>query len=180
MRVIAGKYKGRTLVAPKVDARPTLDRMKETLFNILNFKLQGARVLDVFAGSGQLAIESLSRGASCAVMCDNSRDAISAINANFQKIGLEPQIIFGDYTQCLQRLNGQFDVVFVDPPYRSSYYADVLDKLCKYDLLSNDAVVVCEHLAEIDLPDTVAELQLYDCRKMGTVKFDFYRRAICE
>lgn len=180
MRVIAGKYKGRALVAPKTDARPTLDRMKETLFNILNFKLQGAQVLDLFAGSGQLAIESLSRGANRAVTCDNSRDAIAAIKANFKKIGVEPNLICGDYTECLRQLNYKFDVVFVDPPYRSDFYADVLDRLCKYDLLAENAIVVCEHLASIDLPQTVAELSVYDSRKIGTVKYDFYRRTLCE
>lgn len=180
MRVIAGKYKGRTLVAPKQDARPTLDRMKETLFNILNFKLQHATVLDLFAGSGQLAIESLSRGAVRAVLCDNSRDAVAAIKANFDKIGLKAEIINCDYQQCLAMLNCQFDIVFVDPPYRSDYYVDVLDKLCAYNLLCDDAVVVCEHLAEIDLPQAVSNLQVYDSRKIGTVKFDFYRRLSCE
>lgn len=180
MRVIAGKYKGRTLVAPKQDARPTLDRMKETLFNILNFKLQQATVLDLFAGSGQLAIESLSRGAVRAVMCDNSRDAVAAIKTNFDKIGLKAEIINCDYQQCLAMLNCQFDVVFIDPPYRSGYYVDVLDKLCACNLLCDDAVVVCEHLAEIDLPQAVADLQIYDSRKIGTVRFDFYRRRLCE
>lgn len=179
MRVIAGKYKGRSLVAPKRDARPTLDRMKETLFNILNIKLQGATVLDLFAGSGQLAIESLSRGAVRAVVCDNGRDAVSAIKANFAKIGIEPNLMIGDYSQCLQRLDCKFDIVFVDPPYLSDYYFDVLSKLCRYDLLAEDAVVVCEHLSEISLPQTVAQLQAYDSRKMGTVKFDFYRRILC-
>lgn len=180
MRVIAGKFKGRTIVAPKQDARPTLDRMKETLFNILNYKLQGAVVLDLFAGSGQLAIESLSRGAQSVVLCDNSRDALSAIKTNFAKIGVEPKIIFGDYSQCLQQCGCKFDVVFVDPPYKSNYYVDVLEKLCICNLLNEDAVVVCEHLAEHELPQKVADLQIYDSRKMGTVKFDFYRRLSCE
>lgn len=180
MRIIAGKYKGRTLVAPKHDARPTLDRMKETLFNILNYKLQGAVVLDVFAGSGQLAIESLSRGAIRVVMCDNSREAVSAIKANFAKIAVEPEICFGDYAQCLQRLDCKFDVVFVDPPYNSGFYVDVLDKLCAYNLLNDRAIVVCEHLAETVLPQTVADLHICDSRKMGTVKFDFYGRLLCE
>lgn len=180
MRVIAGKYKGRTLIAPKEDVRPTLDRMKETLFNILNFKLQGAIVLDLFAGSGQLAIESLSRGADRVIMCDNSRDAVNVIKTNFAKISVEPQIVLGDYAECLRRLNCKFDVVFVDPPYRSNFYIDALSKLCEFNLLAEDAIVVCEHLAETDLPETVAELQVYDTRKMGTVKFDFFRRISCE
>lgn len=180
MRVIAGQYKGRTLTAPKQDARPTLDRMKETLFNILNLKLRDAVVLDLFAGSGQLAIESLSRGAARAVLCDVTRDAFDAICANFAKIGVEPEIFRCDYAQCLRRLDCKFDVVFVDPPYKSGYYADVLDKLCLYGLLNDGAVVVCEHLAEDDLPQAVADLQVYDSRKMGTVRFDFYRRLSCE
>lgn len=180
MRIIAGKYKGRTLIAPKQDSRPTLDRMKETLFNILNFKLRDAVVLDLFAGSGQLAVESLSRGARRVVMCDSSRDAVAAIKANFAKIDAEPEIFLCDYVQCLKRLNCKFDVVFVDPPYNSGYYIDVLNKLCEFDLLDDEATVVCEHLAETDLPKTVAALQIYDSRKMGTVKFDFYRRLSCE
>lgn len=180
MRVIAGKYKGRSLVAPKQNARPTLDRMKETLFNIINFKLQGATVLDLFAGSGQLAIESLSRGATRAVMCDDSRDAISAIKINFEKIGVKPEIFFCDYKHCLEQLNCQFDVVFVDPPYCSGVYAEVLAEISKKRLLAKDGVVVCEHSAEIVLPQNLDCLELSDSRKMGTVKFDFYRRLACE
>ena len=180
MRIIAGKYKGRTLLAPKQDARPTLDRMKETLFNILNFKLSDAVVLDLFAGSGQLAIESLSRGAIRAVMCDNSKDAVSTIKANFAKIGVEPELYFGDYAQVMRKLPCKFDVVFIDPPYRSNLYKDALIKLGEYNLLNDDGVIVCEHLAETDLAETVSEFQIFDSRKMGTVKFDFYRRKSCE
>lgn len=181
MRVIAGKYKGRTLVAPKGSARPTLDRMKETLFNILNFKLRGAAVLDLFAGSGQLAIESLSRGASRAVLCDNDRDAVDAIKSNFGKIGEKAELYSCNYEQCLINLYGKFDVVFVDPPYRSNYYVDVLNRLGQLSLLADEGIVVCEHLAETDLPQTVGALCLYDSRKMGTVKFDFYKRSeLCE
>lgn len=180
MRVIAGKYKGRTLVAPRQDARPTLDRMKETLFNILNPKLQQATVLDLFAGSGQLAIESLSRGASRVVLCDNSREAIAAINANFNKIGVKAELFYCDYLQCLARLNCKFDIIFVDPPYQSGLYETVLIRIAERDLLSCAGIVVCEHLAAMDLPQSVGDLQVYDSRKIGTVKFDFYRRALCE
>lgn len=181
MRVIAGKYKGRTLVAPKHDTRPTLDRMKETLFNIINFKLQCATVLDLFAGSGQLAIESLSRGASRAIVCDNSREAVSVIKSNFDKVGATADVYCCDYKVCLDRLNCELDVVFVDPPYMSGVYVDVLTQLDKRNLLSSGGIVVCEHLAEIELPTSVADLQVYDSRKMGTVQFDFYkRRDLCE
>ena len=181
MRVITGKYKGRSLIAPKNVARPTLDRMKETLFNILNGKLQGACVLDLFAGSGQLAIECLSRGASRAVLCDNNRDAVGAIKTNFDKIGETPEIMFCDFRDCLKRLNCQMDVVFVDPPYQSGFYAEVLNEIDKRNILSNDGWVVCEHSAERDLPDSVGSIVRFDCRKMGTVKFSFYKRSgLCE
>lgn len=181
MRVIAGRYKGRSLVAPKQDARPTLDRMKETLFNILNFKLQHAVVLDLFAGSGQLAIESLSRGADKAVLCDNSRDSIAAIKQNLDKVGaVAAEVYFGDYKRYLSLTQEKFDIVFVDPPYRSGYYCDVLEALCSYNLLNDDGVVVCEHTAQDELPQSVGLLEIYDSRKIGTVKFDFYRRKRCE
>lgn len=180
MRIIAGKYKGRTLVAPQNDARPTLDRMKETLFNILNFKLQQAAVLDLFAGSGQLGIESLSRGAGRVVFCDNNCGSLNAIKLNCAKIGVEPEIYFGDYANCLSTLKSEFDVVFVDPPYKSDYYFNALKMICEYRLLADDGVVVCEHLAEDDLPEHIGDLVVYDTRKMGTVKFDFYRRKVCE
>ena len=177
MRVITGKYKGRSLVAPKNVARPTLDRMKETLFNILSDRLQGADVLDLFAGSGQLAIESLSRGASRAILCDNSRDAVAAIKANFEKIGVTPELMFCDFRDCLQRLDCQVDVVFVDPPYKSGFYLEVLKEICERDVLKLDGVVVCEHSAEDELPENIGDLSRYDCRKMGTVKFSFYQRS---
>lgn len=181
MRVITGKYKGRSLVAPKHDARPTLDRMKETLFNIVNANLQGANVLDLFAGSGQIAIECLSRGASRAILCDNSRDAVSAIRANFEKIGETPELMFCDFRDCLKRLPCQMDLVFVDPPYKSGFYTEVLNELDKLNVLKETGLVVCEHAQDVELPSNVGKLKLVDCRKMGTVKFSFYERCeLCE
>ena len=177
MRVITGKFKGRTLVAPENVARPTLDRMKETLFNILNVKLQGACVLDLFAGSGQLAIECLSRGARRAILCDNSRDALKAIQANFAKIGEKPEIEFCDFSQCLARVDDKFDIIFVDPPYKSDFYGTVLAEVDSKELLTDDGWVVCEHSATDDLPQTVGGLTLFGCRKMGSVKFSFYKRS---
>lgn len=175
MRVITGKYKGRALVAPKNCARPTLDRTKETLFNILNGDIPDSVVLDLFGGSGQLALECLSRGAERAVLCDNSRDAAQAIKTNFAKVGLTPELFVCDYSACLSALVGsRFDLVFVDPPYKSDYYLDVLSKLQKLSLLSEEGKVVCEHAAEHGLPDEVGNLEKYDERKIGSVSFSFY------
>ena len=181
MRVITGKYKGRNLVAPKTNTRPTLDRMKETLFNIVNAKIQGADVLDLFAGSGQIAIECLSRGASRAVLCDNNRDAVDAIKANFEKIGVKPELMYCDFRDCLKRLPCQMDMVYLDPPYKAGFYIEVLQEIDSLDVLKQDGWVICEHAADTDLPDSVGRLTRFDCRKMGTVKFSFYQRSeVCE
>lgn len=181
MRVITGKYKGRSLIAPKNDARPTLDRMKETLFNIVNAKLHNANVLDLFAGSGQIAIECLSRGASRAILCDNSRDAVAAIKTNFEKIGVVPELMFCDFRDCIRRLPCQMDLVFVDPPYKAGFYIEILTELDKLNVLKSNGWVVCEHAAEDELPNIIGNLTCFDCRKMGTVKFSFYKRSeLCE
>lgn len=177
MRVITGKFKGRSLIAPDNDARPTLDRMKETLFNILDGRLCGAVVLDLFAGSGQIAIECLSRGAKRAILCDNSRDALAAIRANFAKIGEKPEIDFCDFRQCLAKIDTKLDIIFIDPPYKSDFYSIVLEEVDKRELLAKDGIVVCEHSATDELPQTVGSLTLFDCRKMGTVKFSFFKRG---
>ncbi len=175
MRIITGKYKGRTLVAPKEDARPTLDRTKETLFNVLNPKIGGSVVLDLFAGSGQLALECLSRNAARAVLCDNSSDAVRAIVANFQKVGETPELFKCDYSQCLARVAGlNADIVFVDPPYKAGVYVDVLEKLQKFDVVVDGGTVVCEHSVEDELPQSVGKFVVCDERKIGTVKFTFY------
>ena len=177
MRVITGKYKGRALVAPKNDARPTLDRTKETLFNILNPVVDGAVVLDLFAGSGQLAIECLSRGADRAILCDKSQYAVAAIKQNFQKIGEKPELFVCDYADCLARLDTKVDLVFVDPPYQAGLYLDVLENLCKRSTVQQGGIVVCEHLATDEMPNEAFEFQLYDQRKIGTVKFSFYKKV---
>ena len=177
MRVITGKYKGRSLVAPENVTRPTLDRMKETLFNILSPKLSDACVLDLFAGSGQIAIECLSRGARRAILCDNSRDALHAIKANFAKIGVTPELKFCDFRDCLAQIDEKLDVIFVDPPYKSNFYNVVLSEVDRLQLLSDDGWIVCEHSATDELPQSVGNLTLFDCRKMGSVKFSFYKRG---
>ncbi|MGN1066387.1 MAG: 16S rRNA (guanine(966)-N(2))-methyltransferase RsmD [Candidatus Fimimonas sp.] len=181
MRIITGKYKGRTLVAPKSDARPTLDRAKETLFNMLNDKLEGSAVLDLFAGSGQLALECLSRGAQTAYLCDTAKEAHAAIAANFAKVGLHAQLFKCNWAECLSRLaNAQVDLAFVDPPYKSGLYVAVLKKLSSCNVVKNGGIVVCEHAAEDDLPTQIADFAQYNQRKVGSVMFTFYCRNASE
>lgn len=182
MRVIAGKYKGRVLQSAGDSTRPTLDRTKETLFNILQLRIANATILDLFAGSGQIAIECLSRGAKRAILCDNDRAAQQAIKSNFAKIGVAPELYACSYRNCLTNISKQtLDIVFVDPPYASGYYNDVLQTLSTLQLLTNEGIVVCEHAFDVALPESVGDLQLYDQRKIGSVKFSFYqRRETCQ
>lgn len=182
MRVIAGKYKGRVLQSAGDSTRPTLDRTKETLFNILQMRVANSTILDLFAGSGQIAIECLSRGANRAILCDNDRAAQQAIKANFAKIGVTPELYTCSYRSCLGNISKQtLDIVFVDPPYASGYYKDVLQTISQQQLLAQNGIVVCEHAFDVQLPTELDELQMYDQRKIGSVKFSFYkRRETCQ
>lgn len=182
MRVIAGKYKGRVLQSAGNNTRPTLDRTKETLFNILQMRIANATILDLFAGSGQIAIECLSRGAKRAILCDNDRIAQQAIRSNFQKIGITPELYSCGYKNCLTNITkNSLDIVFVDPPYASGYYVDVLQTIFNLELLTESGIVICEHAFDVALPKEVGDLQVYDERKIGSVKFTFYqRRKVCQ
>lgn len=182
MRVIAGKYKGRVLQVAGDATRPTLDRTKETLFNILQMRMANSVVLDLFAGSGQLAIECLSRGASRAILCDNDRTAQQTVKCNFQKIGVTPELYSCGYQNCLSSLaKGSIDIVFVDPPYKSGVYFDVLQSIDNLQLLTVNGIVVCEHGCDVQLPTEIGCLCAYDQRKIGSVKFTFYKRSeICQ
>ncbi len=155
MRVISGKYRGRKLLSPEGrDVRPTSDKVKESMFDVLQFRMAGARVLDLFAGSGSLGIEAISRGAS-AVFCDANRKSVALLRDNLAALGERCEIFAGDYRDALRRVNGRFDAIFVDPPYRESYLAQICAIVCERDLLADDGVIVYEYDADSEwaLPD---------------------------
>ena len=178
MRVISGKYKGRKLVAPTgLNTRPTLDRVKETLFNIIAGDLHGARVLDLFAGSGQLGVECLSRGASEVVFVDGSREAINCIKQNLSFVTDKNTVLFAKYPAVLGLLVGQFDVVLLDPPFKSGVYTEVMEELLKRNLLNDNALVVCECDVKQEMPQNIGSLVLEKQRKAGSaVSYSFYRK----
>lgn len=124
MRVVAGRFRGHNLVAPRgVSTRPTSDRVREALFSILGHSVEGAEVLDLFAGSGALAIEALSRGAAGAVLIDSSPAAVAAIRRNLSGVGADAEVRRQDALAYLQRASSdgrQYDLVFLDPPYRQA------------------------------------------------------------
>ena len=151
MRIIAGKFRGRKLVEFDVDStRPTLDRIKEPLFSILMPYLEGAKVLDLFSGTGNLALEALSRGASFAWMNDINKRALRVISSNVSLTHTENcvKITGKDYAKCLKQIHEEglkFDIIFLDPPYKLNLINCCLDKIHKYNLLNVDGIIVCEY-----------------------------------
>lgn len=148
MRIITGSARGVKLETLEGDAtRPTTERVKEALFSMLQFDLEGREVLDLFAGSGQLGLEALSRGAAGAVFVDESRKAADVVLANAKKARLSDRcrVTAMDYKSYLRgRLARTFDIVFLDPPYASGFLADALRVLSKGELLSHGALIACE------------------------------------
>ena len=157
MRIITGSARGTKLYTLDGDAtRPTAERAKEAVFSVLQFRITGRRVLDLFAGSGQLGLEALSRGAGYALLCDNSREAVEIIRKNADKTHLSPKcdIKLSDALSLLSGLGSsadeKFDMVFLDPPYASGLVPKCLYILYERELLTHDAVVVCETARESD------------------------------
>lgn len=154
MRIIAGEAKGREIQAPKgLSTRPTLAKVKEAMFGMIQFDLLGAHVLDLFAGSGGLGIEAISRGAADAVFCDADRQAVFVIRANIKKLGFESRaaVFQGDAIDLLGRLAYEgraFDIVLLDPPYETSLETEALRALAELRLLTPGAILLCEHSKE--------------------------------
>ena len=156
MRIITGKARGTKLQTLAGEAtRPTAERTKEAIFSMINFDIAGARVLDLFAGSGQLGLEALSRGAESAVFNDSSREAAVIIRANAEKTRLidSCEILSTDWQPVLRRFGNKsdFSLVFLDPPYAGGFLPKVLAKMIEWNLLSDGAVIVCESADEKDV-----------------------------
>ena len=156
MRIITGRARGTRLMTLEGDAtRPTAERTKEAMFSVLQFDLRDSAVLDLFAGSGQLGLEAISRGARLAVFCDSSRAAVQVITANVEKTASKEssRILCHDYTVALSMLAGKerFDIVFLDPPYATHCLPDVLRRLYASGLLADGARIVCESAKEEDV-----------------------------
>lgn len=149
MRIIAGKARRLPLqTLPGKDTRPTTDRIKETLFNMLAPELEGAYFLDLFAGSGQIGLEAVSRGCSCCVFVDNNRKACEVIkdNMNFTRLAGQCVLMNTDAMSALRRLEGKyrFDLIFMDPPYNQALEAEILSYLAGSSLVKDDSLIIAE------------------------------------
>ncbi len=173
MRIIGGTARGRNLLAPEgMDTRPTSDRTREALFNILMQRVPGARVLDLFAGSGALSAEALSRGADGAVCVDIAPKACAVIvkNCDLKGVSGRAQVMQADWQSAIGKLSGRFDIVFLDPPYAlTDVYGQAFSLLLAKGLIDEDSVVVMEYEkdAAIPLPETA---EIFDERKYGKAR----------
>jgi len=179
MRIITGSAKGAKLKAPSgLDTRPTADRVKESVFNILSDIVVDARVLDIFAGTGNLGLEALSRGAKSAVFVDNSHDSVAIIKENAQhtKLADHVEICKNDVLRALDRFvqTGRcFDLLFCDPPYSRGFVQAVLDKLDKHPIMALDGVIVIEHSRHEQIADEWEHLQLKRTERYGATLISF-------
>lgn len=182
MRVISGNARGTKLETLEgLNTRPTLDRVKEALFNIIQNYIYEANVLDLFSGSGALAIESISRGAKSAICCDNSRKAIEIIKQNVEKTHSEDKIkiVKKDYKKCLEdEINAKFDIIFLDPPYKTNFGIDAVKFIFENDLLCEEGVAIFE--TDKEEKEYIQDLEKYanvkEIRKYGRVTLVFLCR----
>lgn len=185
MRVISGSARGKKLKTLEgLETRPTLDRVKEAIFNILQFDLKETTVLDLFSGSGAIGIEALSRGAKEAVFCDKSNRAINIIKENLEATRLvsKAEIINKDYKEALQILkneNKKFNIIFLDPPYKSNYAVEAIKHIIKYKLITEDGTIIVETDDEniINELEVCKEIEVYDTRKYGIAYVIFLRKG---
>ena len=177
MRIIAGAFKGRKLHPPSdKSVRPTPDRVKEALFSILGNHVNDAIVVDLFAGSGSLGLEALSRGALRCYFGDNSRDSIRLIHENVSHCKAESasRIIFGDYRNVLGQIKEKIDIVFLDPPYGKNLWEEVVELLSESKLMNEDGLAVLEHPKEIELPQEIHGFRKIKEARYGTVVLSIY------
>jgi 16S rRNA (guanine966-N2)-methyltransferase len=179
IRVIAGTCRGRRLSVPRgLDTRPTTDRTREAIFNILGGRVQGAAVLDLFAGTGAMAIEAVSRGARSAVCIDLGRSALAVIDRNIAACGLGDRVRTvawdaGKNLRCLTRFPDPFDLVFMDPPYGRGLIAVALRHLAASGRLAPDATVVVEHDAGETPTSEIGGYAIADTRRYGKTLVTF-------
>jgi 16S rRNA (guanine(966)-N(2))-methyltransferase RsmD len=186
MRIIAGKYRGRKLKSPSsLETRPTSDRLRETLFNILAPRIKGARFLDLCAGSGAVGLEALSRGAAHATFVDQSGKMCALIEANLEALtidGDDVEVVNREVTDFLRRRAKKeaapFDVIFYDPPYATDY-EELLNFLGEHEvkLLGEDGVVIVEHHKKRDLKEEFGGLKRYRVLEQGDSCLSFYQAS---
>lgn len=176
LRVITGTARGRVLKTLEgEDVRPTTDRVKEAIFSIIQFEIEGREVLDLFAGSGQLGIEALSRGAAYATFTDLNKEAVAVIKNNLLTTGLHKNsaVLQSDATTFLRNSKKKFDIIFMDPPYSKG----ILQKTLPFavDAINDGGVIVCEHPYGEEMPENVGRFSIYRQYRYSKLGITVYR-----
>lgn len=180
MRVISGSARGRRLKELQgMDTRPTTDKVKESMFNIIQFEIEGRKVLDLFGGTGQLGIEALSRGAAHGTFVEQRREAVALIRDNLRATGLSESshVVQGDALSFLASCREKFDVIFLDPPYESGLLDQCLEAITKFDILNEHGIMVCESAAEKTLPALAPPYEQGREYRYGKIKVTICRRT---
>ena len=183
MRVITGKARGIQLKTPEgMQTRATADRVKEALFSIIHFDVPGARVLDLFGGTGQLGIEALSRGAESAVFVDAREESCRLIRENLKRTKLEKdaKVIRSDYLDYLNRCREQYNIILLDPPYAEVFLENALKRITEIDILQSDGIIVAERPLGKELPWEFEGFTRSKDYKYGKVLLTIYRKASSE
>ncbi len=184
MRIISGTARGTKLFTlDGTNTRPTLDRVKEPLFNILNFRLQDAIVLDLFAGSGALGLEAISRGATKAIFCEHDRNAANIIEKNIEKTRFKDEslLIKGEFEVALKQIKKdgtKVDIVFLDPPYKTDLIYKSIKLIIDLEILNEDAIIMLETDEPVRIQDEIKDLsvKIFDIRKYGRVSLLFMQQ----
>lgn len=178
MRIITGSARGITLktVPGEEIVRPTTQKVKEAIFSAIQFDIEGRRILDLFAGSGQLGIEALSRGAHSATFIDSSAVSIAVIKKNLEKAKLfdNAKVINQDYSSFLLNCSDKFDIAFLDPPYHKGMLENAI--LSVTDVMSDFGTVICEHPDGVDLEENVNGFSIYKRYKYGKIAITVYKK----
>lgn len=191
MRIIAGKAKGRKLLSPQNEGRkvekgdlhatrPTLDRVKEAMFNIISMKIPESAVLDMFAGTGSLGLESASRGASKVILLEKMRESYTLLLQNIEYLGFSDvaEAVFTDaynYSRILSSRGEKFDIIFVDPPYLNNMVKSSIDLIEELGLLTENGVIVAKYDSTEEVYEPQGLLELVDRRKYGKTILGFYQ-----
>lgn len=178
MRVITGSARGRRLKELEgLETRPTTGKVKEALFSVIQFDIEGRRVLDLFAGTGQLGIEALSRGAESAVFVERRKDALQAIRENLEACGFSDRarVVNGDAMSYLKS-GEKFDLIFLDPPYASGLLQQALEEIARFDICRRHGIIVAESVADQALPPLSGPYSIYREYRYGKIKLTVYHR----
>ena len=180
MRIISGKARGTKLYTLEGEiTRPTLDRVKESLFNIIQEKILGSSFLDVFSGSGAIGLEAASRGAKKVFLCEKDKNAIEVIEKNIEKTHLEVTLYETSYEKMLENLDEKLDIIYIDPPYKTNLVYEAVNKLINLNLLKSDSLIIVETDEEERVEQALKNLnvKIIDKRKYGRVHLIFLNKS---